>query len=57
MIKIYMVIHVIIHFLNQIFDDKNINSSVKGANYNQVCILENFKFVCLCQRVFCDKKN
>jgi len=43
-------------YLNQVFDDKNKNGSVKEANNNQVYMHRNFEFVSFWQRVF-DKKN
>lgn len=55
MIKIYMVI-VYIHFLNQIVDNKNINGSVKGANYNQICMLGNFKLLAYVSVLFMIRK-
>jgi len=56
-VEIYNFIAYIPH--NQIFNDKNKNDRVKGANSNQVYnyMRGNFKFVSFCQRVFYDKIN
>jgi len=55
MVEIYKVI-AFIPLLDQIFDDKNKNGSVKVANNNQVYMRGNFELVSFCQRVFdiCD---
>jgi len=55
-VETYKVIAFIL-LLNQIFDDKNKNGSVKKANNNQVYMRGNFEFVSFCRRVFDDKKN
>lgn len=44
MVELYKFI-AFIPLLNQIFDDKNKNCSVKGANYKQVYMREKFEFV------------
>ena len=56
MVEIYKVI-AFISLLDQIFDDKNKNVSLKGTNNNQVYMQGNFEFVSFCQRVFDDLKN
>jgi len=55
-VEIYKVI-AFIPLLDQIFDDKNKNGSIKGANNNQAYMRENFEFDSFFQRVFNDEKN
>jgi len=58
MVEIYKFITYIPPLLNQIFDHKNKNGSVKETNNNEVSYMrENFEFVSFCQRIFDDKKN
>jgi len=60
MVEIYKVIAYTLS-LNQIFDDKNKNGSVKGANNNQVYIYAREHLyqplTSDSQRIFHDKKN
>jgi len=56
MVEIYKVI-AFIPLLDQIFDDKNKNVSLKRTNSNQVYMRVNFEFVSFRQRVFDDQKN
>jgi len=57
MIQIYIKVIAYITLLNQIFDDKNKNGSLKGAHNNQVYMRGNFEFVSFCHVIFYDKKN
>jgi len=58
MVEIYKIIAYNIPLLNQIFDDKNKNGSVKGAaNINQVCKSGILNLLAFFRRIFDDKKN